>query len=413
MVLLTGGAAWGDEVAPEDFHVWLAGVRQEAQARGMSETTLNAALEGLRPVERVVQLDRRQPEFVDTFLNYLGQRVNDQRVAQGRARLRAHHELLRKVQAEYGVPPQYLLAFWGMETNFGATLGSFPVIHVLATLAYDNRRGGFFRNELLEALAIIDAGHVGVDQMVGSWAGAMGQMQFMPSTFNHYAVDADGDGRIDLWGSLPDALASAANYLNQLGWKVSETWGREVRLPDNFDWSQARLGNRKTVNAWSDLGVTRADGYPLPNSTQEGAIVLPQGYRGPAFLVYNNFERIFTWNRSLNYALAVGHLADRLVGGTRLNQAKGVDNRRLSRAQALEIQDLLINQGLYEGSRDGILGSRTRAAIQAYQQQTGLPEDGYPSVALLEHMHANVHGRVLKATVPAPNPTTPDHARSM
>lgn len=411
--LLVCSAAWAEEAVPRDFFAWLAGVRQEALGRGLSPTTLDAALVGLRPIERVVNLDRRQPEFVDTFLNYLQQRVNDKRVAQGRARMRAHRDLLRRVQAQYGVPPQYLLAFWGMESNYGANQGAHPVIAALATLAYDTRRGEFFRTELLEALAILDAGHIGVDRMVGSWAGAMGQMQFMPSTFNNYAVDEDGDGRIDLWGSLPDAFASAANYLAQLGWKFNETWGREVRLPEDFDWSQARLGNRKPVNAWAAQGVTRADGKPLPKSTQEGAIILPQGYRGPAFLVYDNFERIFTWNRSLNYALAVGHLADRLVGGDRLVATKGVDNRRLSRDQALEIQDLLISQGLYEGSRDGILGSRTRSAIQTYQQQAGLPEDGYPSVALLEHMQRNGHGRVIKTATPAPKPAAPDHARSM
>lgn len=413
LCMWTGVGAWADEPAAEDFSAWLAGLRQEALSRGISEPTLQSALDGLRPIERVVELDRRQPEFVDTFLNYLGQRVNDKRITKGRAQLRAHRDLLRRVRMEYGVPPQYLLAFWGMETNYGATLGGHPVIAALATLAYDTRRGGFFRNELLEALAIVDAGHIGVDRMRGSWAGAMGQMQFMPSTFNDYAVDADGDGRKDLWGTLPDAFASAANYLGQLGWKVNETWGREVRLPEDFDWRQARLGNKKTVNAWAALGVTRADGKPLPKSIQEGAIVLPQGYRGPAFLVYDNFERIFTWNRSLNYALAVGHLADRLVGGTQLSAVKGADNRRLSRVQALEIQEQLISQGLYEGSRDGILGSRTRAAIQAYQQQAGLPADGYPSVALLEHMQASGQGRVIKAATQAPQSGVTDNARSL
>lgn len=411
LAVWSGAGVWADEPAGEDFPTWLAGLRQEALGRGISEATLSAALDGLRPIERVVELDRRQPEFVDTFLNYLDQRVNDKRIGKGRAQLRAHRDLLHRVRAEYGVPPQYLLAFWGMETNYGANQGGHPVIAALATLAYDTRRGGFFRDELLEALAIVDEGHIGVDRMRGSWAGAMGQMQFMPSTFNGYAVDADGDGRKDLWGTLPDAFASAANYLGRLGWKANETWGREVRLPEDFDWRQARLGNKKTVNAWAALGVTRADGKPLPKSIQEGAIVLPQGYRGPAFLVYDNFERIFTWNRSLNYALAVGHLADRLVGGTRLNAIKGVDNRRLSRAQAMEIQEQLIGQGLYEGGLDGILGSRTRAAIQTYQQQAGLPADGYPSVGLLEHMQANGPGRVLKAAAPAAPP--PDHARSL
>lgn len=395
-----------------DFNTWLAEFRQEAGARGISEATL-AALTGLQPLDRVVELDRRQPEFVDTFLNYMAQRINDKRIRKGREAMKVHRDLLRRLHDQYGVPPQYLLAFWGMETSYGANTGGHPVLAALATLAWDTRRASFFRNELMEALAIIDAGHVTPDAMRGSWAGALGQMQFMPSTFNGYAVDADGDGRKDLWGNLPDAFASAANYLGRLGWKANETWGREVRLPENFDWGQARLGNRKPVNAWAALGVRRADGKPLPRSTQEGAIVLPQGYRGPAFLVYDNFERIFAWNRSLNYALAVGHLADRLAGGGTLVAGKGVDNRRLSRSQAMDIQNRLVQEGLYEGNLDGILGSRTRLAIQSYQHQSGLPEDGHPSVALLEHMNASAHGRMVKATASGSSAPVADHAHSL
>lgn len=415
--LLLGGLAlfalpaWSAADTGEDFRAWLAGLRQDVLARGISETTLEIALRDLQPVERVVELDRRQPEFVDTFVSYLDRRVNDQRIRAGRERLRAHRDLLRGIQTQYGIPPQYLVAFWGLETNYGATLGGHPTLAALATLAFEGRRGDFFRNELLEALAILEAGHIPPEAMVGSWAGALGQMQFMPSTFRAYAVDADGDGRKDLWNSLPDALASAANYLAGLGWKNGEVWGREVRLPKDFDWREARLDNTKSVKDWAALGVRRADGRPLPRSDQEGAILLPQGYAGPAFLVYDNFRRIFAWNRSANYALAVGLLADRLVGGADLQARRGMDQRRLSREQALEIQQVLNREGLYDGALDGMLGSRTRAAIQAYQQRNHLPADGYPSPALLEHMQAQ--GRVIKTGAAARAADGPDPARPM
>ncbi len=402
---------WADTGTGEDFQSWLVDLRQDALSRGISEATLETSLKDLQPVERVVELDRRQPEFVDTFLNYLDRRVNDKRIRAGRERLAAHRALLRDIQSEYGIPPQYLVAFWGLETNYGATMGHHPVLAALATLAFEGRRGEFFRNELLEALAILDAGHISAEAMQGSWAGAMGQMQFMPSTFRAYAVDADGDGRKDLWNGLPDALASAANYLSSLGWKNGEMWGREVRLPAGFDWSEARMDNRKTVKDWAALGVRRADGRPLPRSDLEGAILLPQGYDGPAFLVYDNFLRIFTWNRSVNYALAVGLLADRLLGGPDLQTRRGMDNRRLSRDQALEIQLVLSREGLYDGALDGMLGSRTRAAIQTYQQRNDLPADGHPSPRLLEHMQSQ--GRVIKTGAAAQPAEGAEPARHM
>lgn len=395
LAMVAGGQAWAED-SVDEFPAWLADFRKEAQERGISQATLDQALNDLQPVERVVELDRRQPEFVDTFLNYLNKRVSETRIRDGRELLHTHLGLLREIESKYGVPAQYLVAFWGLETNYGTFLGDHPTIAALATLAFEGRRGEFFRGELLEALRILDAGHISVERMNGSWAGAMGQMQFMPSTFQAYAVDGDGDGRKDLWNSLPDAFASAANYLSQLGWNSGEIWGRQVRLPEHFDWNLARLGVRKSVNDWAALGVRRADGRALPRSSLEGAIVLPQGYAGPAFLVYNNFRRMMGWNRSINYALAVGHLADRLQGAASLRTSSGVDNRRLTRDQAMEIQALLNQKGLYHGNLDGILGSRTRSAIQDYQKHVGLPADGYPSLGLLEHMR-NREQRVIKS----------------
>lgn len=369
-----------------EFSVWIEGVKQEALARGISATTLSKALDGARPVDKVLELDRRQPEFFDTFWNYINRRIAQERIKKGREMLDKHQRLFAGLSGEYAVPPRYLVAFWAMESNFGESTGGFQVIDALATLAYDARRAEFFRNELFAAMEILDAGHIGREAMKGSWAGAMGQMQFMPSTFRRYAVDADADGRADIWASLPDAMASAANYLTRLGWRDDETWGREVRLPKDFDWRQTGLEIRKPVKAWAALGVTQADGKPLPPSQVPGAIILPQGYEGPAFLVYRNFDAIMTWNRSLNYALSVALLADRLRGMPAPRTGRAADNRRMSREQAIELQTRLTGLGYDVGKADGILGSRSRAAVRAYQEKTRLPADAYPSVSLLEQL---------------------------
>ncbi len=365
---------------------WLAGVRQEASAKGVSPEILKAALSITAPIQEVIDQDRRQPEFVNTFWNYLDRRVTPQRIARGRDLLWAHRKLLSRLYRRYGVPPVLLVAIWGLETNFGQYRGNFPVPAALATLAYDERRGGFFRAELLDALDILQAGDITPQAMLGSWAGAMGQIQFMPSTFERYAVDADGDGRKDIWQSLPDAFASAANFLHGLGWHDGERWGREVRLPKHFDWQLARMGEKKTIRQWAALGVRLADGKPLPRSRLKGAILLPQGYRGPAFLVYRNFEVLLGWNRSVNYALAVGHLSDRLAWQPPLRHGRDADNRRLTRDQAVELQQILSQLGYAPGEADGILGASTRAAIRDYQRAKGLPTDGYPSVTLFEQL---------------------------
>jgi membrane-bound lytic murein transglycosylase B len=372
--------------AEGDFAAWLQGLRQEAAARGVSQPVLDAALQDVTPIRRVLELDQHQPEFVDAFLVYLDQRVTPAQVRQGRRLLQAHRPLLDSVSARYGVPPSLLVAFWGMETRFGAYQGNQPIPAALATLAFDTRRAGFFRSELLQALDIIEAGNISAQDMKGSWAGAMGQIQFMPSTFQGYAVDADGDGRKDIWHSLPDAFASAAHYLQAIGWQAGEVWGREVLLPDGFDLGQARPELARSVDAWRQQGVRRADGRPLPRSELFGSILLPQGHSGPAFLVYRNFDVIMKWNRSVNYALAVAHLADRLLGLPPLRKLPAADNRRLSRSEAFWLQRQLALLGLNPGEIDGVLGARTRAALREFQQQVGLPADGYPSQAVIDRL---------------------------
>lgn len=371
-----------------DFSVWLEQFKQEARARGITQATLDAALAEARPLEQVLELDQRQPEFVSTFLNYLDKRVSPERIEQGQAALAEHGALLDEVSARYGVPANVLVAFWGLETHYGGYLGNFPVPMALATLAFDPRRSDFFRSELLQSLRIIDAGHVAAADMKGSWAGAMGQVQFMPSTYLRYAVDGDGDGRKDLWASLPDAFHSAAHFLRELGWQPGQLWGREVRLPADFDWESARLNLKKPVATWAALGVTQADGSPLPKSDMAGAIVLPQGHAGPAFLVYRNFEVMMGWNRSINYALAVGHLSDRLLGLPPLQGGRDADNRTLSRDDVVEMQTLLAALGFDVGEADGLPGARTRLAIRNWQKSVGIPVDGYASVGLLERLRA-------------------------
>jgi membrane-bound lytic murein transglycosylase B len=380
-------AAAGGDSAP-DFQDWLAALRDEARAKGISEATLNAALRDVAPVTRAIELDRRQPEFTQTFWTYLDQRVNERRRERGRMLLATHRRLLDRIHAEHGVPPRYIIAFWGLETNFGDYRGSFRVVDTLATLAYDQRRSHFFRAQLLDALRIIEDGHILPDAMLGSWAGAMGHMQFMPSTFIGHAVDYTGDGRKDIWGSLPDAFSSAANFLSNVGWQPNQTWGREVRLPENFDLLLATLNTRKSLTQWSALGVCQANGRPLPHADMQGSIVLPQGHSGPAFLVYDNFRVIMRWNHSINYAISVGHLADRIVGMPQIMNGRDAEHAPLSRNETEEMQQLLNRLGFDAGSADGIAGPRTRAAIRALQQELSLPADGYPAPALLQRLRA-------------------------
>lgn len=295
-----------------DFSAWLREVRDEARRNGIREATLDAAFRNLQPIPRVLELDRNQPEFKLTYRQYMERVVPQARVEKGRKMLAENRSLIDPIARKYGVPANYLVAFWGVETDFGRVTGGFQVIPALATLAHDGRRSAFFRKELMFALKIVDEGNVSPDKMTGSWAGAMGQCQFMPSSFVRFAVDADGDGRKDLWADKGDVFASAANYLSQSGWKNSESWGRAVTLPKTFD---RRLGGdaRRTFKTWAALGVRDAQGKPLPPSDQSAALIIPDVDEPAAFLVTDNYFTILKWNRSTFYALAVGQLADALA----------------------------------------------------------------------------------------------------
>ena len=389
VILTTFFISDGQSAYAEDFSSWLEDFRQEARTKGISEATLHAALDDLQPIPRVIELDRKQPEFTQTFWRYLDARVTEDRVERGRMLRELHTELLDSIAREYGVQPRFLVAFWGLETNFGDYLGSFPVIGSLATLAYDPRRSDFFRTELLAALSIIDAGHISVSEMVGSWAGAMGQPQFMPSTFVRFAVDGDGDGRRDIWHNLPDVFASAANFLSKSGWQGERNWGREVKLPPDFALELAGLEVEKSLVAWQVLGVRKINGDDLPRVNIKASVVLPAGHAGPAFLVYNNYRTTLQWNRSDLYAIAVGHLADRIAGKEALATARPVSEQRLSRNQVEKIQELLTAQGFDPGPIDGVVGSQTRQAIKEFQRMAKLPADGHPTPELLEELGKN------------------------
>jgi peptidoglycan lytic transglycosylase B len=380
-------AAWlvmAPALAQEDFSAWLDTFKQEAQSRGISPATLDAAFTGAQPVPRVLELDRSQPEFIQTFSSYLQGRVTPGRVARGQELLVTHQALFDAIEAGYGVPKTVLAALWGLETNYGANLGGFAIPVTLATLAYDGRRSAFFRAQLFDALAILETRHVAAGDMKGSWAGAMGQTQFMPSTFLRYAVDGDADGRIDPWTSLPDALYSAANYLQQAGWRAGEPVAIEVRLPETFDWGQARLFHRLPVTDWLAAGVRPVASLPAVSGL--AAIVLPQGWRGPAFMVFDNFDVVMQWNQSVNYALSVAHLADRLAGGPELAGGHEAENEALSLVQMMSLQRALDELGFAPGAADGLPGMRTQTAIRRYQRAHCLPADGHASPTLLAHV---------------------------
>jgi len=371
----------------QSFGDWVEELRAEAAELGISAATLEALDDLEAPLPRVLELDGSQPEFVQTFTRYLGLRVTDRQVERGQELLRQHATLLEEVRQRYGIQPQYLAAFWAIESNFGSNTGGFSVLQALATLAYDPRRAEFFRSQMLTALQIIDDGHITAEGMSGSWAGAMGQLQFMPSVFYLHAVDGDGDGRIDIWNSLPDIFNSAANFLAKSGWKGDERWGREVLLPNDFDFSLAGTNTRKSLQEWRDIGLLQTSGSPIPVADMQASVVIPAGASGPAFLTYDNFRVTRVYNTPIFYALTVGHLADRFAGGAPI-QHMPENEQAMSVDQVRELQELLNGLGFDSGDPDGRVGSRTRSAIRAYQQEQGLPMDSYASVTLLESLRS-------------------------
>lgn len=375
----------GDAAPQQDFAHWVTGLRASARAAGIDEATLRIAFDDVRYLPRVVELDRAQPEFTRTVWDYLDSAVSPQRVALGQDKLLQLRSQAEAATARYGVAPNVIVAIWGIESNYGSNYGDIPTIDALATLGFEGRREDWARGQLLAALKILQGGDIDRAHMVGSWAGAMGQTQFLPSVFLAYAVDADGDGRRDIWGSMPDVMASTANFLARSGWRAEQPWGTEVQLPSGFEPGRADAEVRQSSAQWAAEGVRTVAGAPLPEFA-DGTILLPAGARGPAFLVGPNFRAILRYNNSTSYALAVGLLAQRLADGPGVQAPWPRDLPALSRSQLMALQTALNERGFASGTPDGMMGPATRDGLRRYQRSVGLPADGYPTLELLRRL---------------------------
>ncbi len=376
----------GGQAGPIDPAVaqWLRGFRARAEAEGIAHATLDTAFADLQIDPDILDHENNQPEFSRPIWAYLDNAVSESRISDGRAMLREYRSTLDEIEARYGVEREVVIAIWGMESAYGALRGTKPIIPSLTALAMGSRRAGFYEAQLIGALRILQAGDVQPAQMTGSWAGAMGHTQFIPTSYLEFAVDFRGDGRRDIWSDDPtDALASTAAYLARQGWQSGQPWGVEVRIPSGFD---PRLANTsRDVGDWAQLGVRAQRGAQLPGSG-EATLMFPAGSQGPALLAFRNFRVIKRYNNADAYAIGVGHLADRLGGGGAIVADWPRDDRPLARSEREELQRLLQRAGLYRGAIDGHVGSGTLAAVRDWQAANGLAPDGYVSLALLERM---------------------------
>ena len=371
----------------QSFSEWQADFRAQALKAGINPLVFDNAFAGITPDMSVIKADRSQPEFSRPVWEYLDGALSPLRVRNGQRLLEQNAELLGRIEQRYGVDRQALVSVWGMESNFGSFQGNKSVIRSLATLAYEGRRPEFAQSQLIAALKIIQEGDISPEKMLGSWAGAMGQTQFIPTTYETHAVDFDGDGRRDIWNSSADALASTAHYLQSSGWKQGQPWGFEVTLPAGFDYALADGAIKKSVAEWQKLGV-KVPASAAGSEQLSAALLLPAGYRGPAFLVLDNFRAILRYNNSSSYALAVGLLSQRFNGGGTILADWPKDDRPLSRSERVELQMLLSQRNYDAGNADGIIGANTRKAIRSAQQAMGWPADGYPSHKLLESLRS-------------------------
>ena len=371
--------------AQTPFASFIEQLRPLASAQGVSRETFDTALGRVTLDKSIVKLTRKQAEFVKPIWQYLDSAVSASRVARGREMASEWSDTLARAESRYGVDRYAILGIWGIETGYGDNFGGRSVIRSLATLAYVKYRGTFFRDELIIALKILEEGHVSVGAMKGSWAGAMGQTQFMPSSFRDYAVDFDGDGKRDIWGSVPDALGSTANYLKQHGWIAGVPWGCEADLPDGYQPGAAEQARFQPVSAWAARGVACAGGLSLPISG-EAMLLLPAGLRGPALLVTPNFKVIKSYNNSTSYALAVAMIGEGIAGHGSLRAAWPRGDRQLNPAQSRDVQTMLKRLGYDIGEVDGKLGEKAGDALRDWQAKHGLPADGYPTPKLLEKM---------------------------
>ena len=371
----------------QEFERWKQTFAAKATAAGVSPATVrNLNNARLRP--SIVGFDRAQPEFTRTPWQYLDSAISPLRIKNGKAKMQEASAALQAASKRYGVPATVIAAIWGMESNYGSNFGSFSAVDALATLAFDGRRAQWAEKELMAALRIIDNGDIDAAHMIGSWAGAMGNTQFLPSVFLQYAVDADGDGRRDIWGSMADVAASTANYLASSGWTAGEPWGAEVRLPSHFDYARTELSTRQNSSAWAAEGVQSMSGQTLP-AMAGASIIAPAGVRGPAFMVGSNFRAILRYNNSTNYALGVSLLSSQLAGNGGVTADWPRELSAMTREQTKALQSALTQRGFATGAADGVMGPATRAGLRQYQQSQGLVADGYPTLELLQRLQSS------------------------
>ncbi|MFT7594962.1 MAG: membrane-bound lytic murein transglycosylase B [Paracoccaceae bacterium] len=388
-----GGSVPARAVAPQmetapnaGYDAWVASFRGRAQAKGISTDTLNAAFRGAGFLPGVIERDRNQTEFTRTLEDYLAIAASDDRIAGGKAALRQQGSVLSQIETKYGVEPKIVAAVWGLESRYGARRGNVPVVSALSTLAFDGRRGAFFEQQLVAALKILQNGDTTPSKMTGSWAGAMGHTQFIPTSYLAYAVDFRGDGRRDIWSDDPtDALASAAAYLSRSGWKHGQPWGVEVKLPQGFNTGATGRGKTQSTAQWAALGVRDMDGRTVPNHGA-ASVIIPEGPKGPAFMTFRNFTVITRYNNSESYVIGIGHLSDRIVGGPPIRGSFAPDANGMRIEDRQDLQRRLTKAGFDTQGSDGVIGPNTRAAISGYQKSVGLPITGEPSLSLLARL---------------------------
>jgi lytic murein transglycosylase len=378
-----------------EFSAWIESFRAEARTKGISDRTLDNAFRGVRLNTRVIELNENQPEFSRAIWDYMDGAVSSDRVARGRSLLRQYRKMLGRAERKYGVPDSIVAAIWGLESNFGTNLGGFRVVEALSTLAFEGRRTAFGREQLMAALKILEEGDIAPERMIGSWAGAMGQTQFIPTVFLQYAQDGNGDGKRNLWDTKADVFASTANYLKEKGWQTDAPCFDEVRLPDGFDYGDADISIEKSVREWSDMSITLIDGRSLlrrrgQDRDAPAALILPAGYKGPAFIAYPNFKVVLAYNNAISYALAICELSVRFKGGPDFKTPwPRYEQPILSRADRVELQTLLAQRKYDVGEPDGVIGRKTREAIRAYQRAKGLPADGFATMSLLQSLRTS------------------------
>lgn len=373
----------------DGFQQCLAGLQSKAQAKGVSAASYKRYTADLAPDMSVIELLDAQPEFSTPIWDYLAALVDQQRVDDGKAMLKQHAAVLEKISRQYGVDAATVVAVWGVESDYGKTFGKRPLLTSLSTLSCYGRRQSFFQGELFATLKLLQSGDIQAEELNGSWAGAFGHTQFMPSTYQRIAVDGDGDGRRDLVASIPDALASTANYLKRSGWRTGQPWGYEVKLPSGFNSANSGRKNKRPLSSWAAAGVRKIDGSPLPSSDTAAGILLPAGAKGPAFIVMRNFDAIYSYNAAESYALAIAHLSDRLRGQGEFVTPWPTDDPGLSRAERKQVQVLLLARGYEIGEADGMIGTLTRRAIVSEQKRLGLqPQDGRAGKKILRALQA-------------------------